>query len=147
MSLHLCLCVYVSTSLSLRICLYIFVSAYVSTSLSLRLRRGSCVYVYVSPPFEIGKLDVVASPNSKNTQIKKSRDATARKFPNKIELLSADLITVREDLTFGIDPIFEITEYSRCTAINNCLNGKIVNSLIDSGNEDTTISKNFTMII
>ena len=61
------------------------------------------------------------------------RDTTARKFPNKIELLSADLINVWEDLTSDIDPIFEITEYLRYTEINNCLNGKIVNSLIDTG--------------
>ena len=89
------------------------------------------------------KLDVVASPNSENTQIKNSQDATARKFPNIIELPSADLINVREDLTFDIDPIFEIIKYSRSREINNCLNEKIVNSLIDTGSEDTAISRKF----
>ena len=52
-------------------------------------------------------------------------------------------MNVREDLTFDIDPIFEITEYLRCTEINYCLSGKIVNSLIDTDSEDTAISKKF----
>ena len=42
-------------------------------------------------------MNVVTFSNSENTQINDSRDATARKFPNKIELMSADLINVRDD--------------------------------------------------
>ena len=68
-----------------------------------------------------------------------SRDATARKFPNKIELLSADLINVRDDLTVDIDSIFKITEYSQCPEVSRCQNEKIFNSLIDTGSEVTAI--------
>ena len=78
-----------------------------------------------------------------NTQIENSRNATARKFSNKIELLSAALIHVREDLTFDIDPIGNITDYWRCPEINIFLNGKIINSLIDTGSEVTAISEKF----
>ena len=65
------------------------------------------------------------------------------KFHNKFELLFAELIYILEDLTFNIYPIFEVTEYSRCTEINNCLNGKIVNLLNDTSSEDTAIWKIF----
>ena len=40
--------------------------------------------------------------------------------PNKIELMSADLINVRDDLTFDIDSIFKITEYSQCPDLSRC---------------------------
>ena len=66
-----------------------------------------------------------------------------RKFPNKIELLSAYLINVREDLTFDIDPIFEITKYSQCPEIDISLNGTLVTSLIDTGSKVTAISEKF----
>ena len=92
---------------------------------------------------EFGKLDVVAFSNSENMQIENSRDATARKFPNKIELLSAALIDVRADIVFDIDPIGDITEYSRCPEIDILLNGKLVNLLIDTGSEFTVISEKF----
>ena len=72
-----------------------------------------------------------------------SRDATAREFPNKIELLSAAVIGVRDKLSFDIDSIGEITEYSRCSEINIFLNGKLVNSLIDTSIEVTAISEKF----
>ena len=85
----------------------------------------------------------MSSLNSENTQINKSRDATARKFPNKIELMSAALINVKEDLAFDIDPIGEMTEYSRCPEIDIWLNGKLVNSLVDMGSEVTAISEKF----
>ena len=58
------------------------------------------------------KLNVVASLYSENMHTFNSRHATALKFPNKIELLSAALIDVKEDLAFDIDPMREITEYS-----------------------------------
>ena len=65
-------------------------------------------------------------------QNKNHGDATARKFPNKSELMSADLINVRDDLTFDIDSIFEITEYSQCPVVSRCQNEKIFNSLINT---------------
>ena len=37
----------------------------------------------------------------------------------------------------------EITEYSRCPEINVSLNGKIVESLVDTGSEVTAISEKF----
>ena len=52
--------------------------------------------------------------------------------------MSADLINVR-DLTFDIDSIFEITEYSQCPEVSRCQNEKIFNSLIDTGSEVTAI--------
>ena len=58
-------------------------------------------------------------------------------------MLSVDLINVRDDLTFDIDSIFEITEYSRCPEISKCQNEKIVNSFIDTGSEVIAISEKF----
>ena len=46
--------------------------------------------------------------------------------------MSADLINVRDDLTFDIDSIFEITEYSQCPEVSRCQNEKIFNSLINT---------------
>ena len=89
------------------------------------------------------KTELVTFPNSENTHINDSRDATARKFSNKIELLSADLINVQDELLFDIDLIFEITEYSRCPEISKYQNEKIFNSLIDTGSEVTAISEKF----
>ena len=46
--------------------------------------------------------------------------------------MSADLINVRDDLTFDIDSRFEITEYSQCPEVSRCQNEKIFNSLINT---------------
>ena len=70
--------------------------------------------------------------HSQNRKICKSKilDAIARKFPNKIELLSAALIDVREDLTFDIDPIsynmISVIDAKQYTSLNiiECLDGK-----------------------
>ena len=58
-------------------------------------------------------------------------------------MLSADLINVRDDSTFDIDSIFEITEYSRCPEISKCQNEKIFNSFINTGSEVIAISEKF----
>ena len=54
--------------------------------------------------------------------------------------MSADLINVRDDLTFDIDSIFEITEYSQCPEVSRCQNEKIFN---DTGSKVTAISQKF----
>ena len=36
--------------------------------------------------------------------------------------MSADLINVRDDLTFDVDTLFEITEYSKCSEVSRCQN-------------------------
>ena len=93
---------------------------------------------------EFGKLNVDAFPNSENMQIENYQNATAPKFPNKIDLLSAALIDVREDLAFDIDRIGKITEYSRCPETADILlNEKKVNLLIDTDSEVTAISEKF----
>ena len=49
------------------------------------------------------------------------------------------LIEVIKDLAFDIDPVGESTEYSRCPDINDSLNGKIIELLVDTGSEVTAI--------
>ena len=61
----------------------------------------------------------------------------------KINFNIDNLVEVKEDLAFDIDQVGEITEYSRCPEINVSLNGKIVESLVDTGSEVTAISEKF----
>ena len=53
------------------------------------------------------------------------------------------LVEVKADLAFDIDLVGEIAEYSRCLEINVSFNGKIVESLVDTGSEVTAISEKF----
>ena len=80
--------------------------------------------------------------NSDDTQIKNKRNTTARIFPNKIELLPAELICVCDDDTsYDID--FDAQLISCCPTINITLNGVAVDALIDSGSEVSAISEKF----
>ena len=50
---------------------------------------------------------------------------------------------MRENFAFNIDPIGEITEYSRCPETDICLNGEIVTSVIDTGSKVKAIPEKF----
>ena len=56
--------------------------------------------------------------------------------------MSADLINGRDDLTFDIDSIYAITEYSQCPEVSRCQNEKIFNSLINTEEKTIKITVN-----
>lgn len=79
--------------------------------------------------------------DSDGTRTKNIRNTTKRIFPNKIELLPAELVCILEkDEPLNID--FD-SQFNKCPTIDITLNGIKVNALIDSGSEVTAISEKF----